>query len=456
MKIAMVSEHASPLAALGGVDAGGQNVHVAELSAALTRLGHDVTVYTRRDDPDLPERVTTPQGYTVVHVPAGPARQLPKDDLLVHMGPFAQYLDQQWSDDRPDVAHAHFWMSGLATQLAARHLDLPAVQTFHALGVVKRRHQGSQDTSPEDRLKLEAMVARTATWVAATCTDEVFELMRLGRARNRISVVPCGVDLDLFTPDGPRAERGARYRIVSVGRFVPRKGFDVVVRALPAIPDAELVLVGGPDRAQVEADPEARRLRELAERLGVSDRLVFQGAVARADMPALLRSADVVACTRGTSRSASSRWRRWRAVSPWWPPQWAGCSTPSSTTSPGGWSRRSARRRSPRRSTSCCTTNSSGRASVRRDATGPAPGTPGTASRPTPCGSMTGWCPRPTERNPPPRRARRRYERLMWTPAAEGPARPGPAGGGAGAAQRAGAARLRLRPWRVRCRATSR
>ncbi|BBY17288.1 glycosyltransferase [Mycolicibacterium litorale] len=297
MKIAMVSEHASPLAALGGVDAGGQNVHVAELSAALARRGHDVTVYTRRDDADLPERVTTPQGYTVVHVPAGPARSLPKDELLVHMGPFAQYLDDQWSTDRPDVAHAHFWMSGLATQLAARHLGLPAVQTFHALGVVKRRHQGALDTSPEDRLKLEAMVARTATWVAATCTDEVFELMRLGRARNRISVVPCGVDLDLFTPDGPRAERGARYRVVSVGRFVPRKGFDVVVRALPAIPDAELVLVGGPDRSEVEADPEARRLRDLAERLGVSDRLVFQGAVARADMPALLRSADVVACT---------------------------------------------------------------------------------------------------------------------------------------------------------------
>lgn len=297
MKIAMVSEHASPLAALGGVDAGGQNVHVAELSAALARRGHEVTVYTRRDDPALPERVRTPQGYTVVHVPAGPARHLPKDELLAHMGPFAQYLDQHWSAERPDVAHAHFWMSGLATQLAARHLNLPAVQTFHALGVVKRRHQGAQDTSPGDRLKLEAMVARTATWVAATCTDEVFELMRLGRARNRISVVPCGVDLDLFTPDGPRAERGARHRVVSVGRFVARKGFDVVVRALPAIPDAELVLVGGPDRAEVAADPEARRLRELAERLGVGDRLVFQGAVARADMPALLRSADVVACT---------------------------------------------------------------------------------------------------------------------------------------------------------------
>ncbi|KUH81251.1 glycosyltransferase [Mycobacterium sp. IS-1556] len=297
MKIAMVSEHASPLAALGGVDAGGQNVHVAELSAALTRRGHQVTVYTRRDDPDLSDRVETPQGYTVVHVPAGPAAPLPKDELLPHMGPFAQFLDAEWAADRPDVAHAHFWMSGIATQLAARHLDLPAVQTFHALGVVKRRHQGVQDTSPPDRLRLEAMVARTATWVAATCTDEVFELMRLGRSRDRISVVPCGVNLDRFSPDGPVAPRSGMHRIVSVGRFVPRKGFDVVVRALPHMPGTELVIVGGPDESGLDSDPEARRLMSLATELGVAERVRLYGSVARDDMPAILRSADVVACT---------------------------------------------------------------------------------------------------------------------------------------------------------------
>jgi D-inositol-3-phosphate glycosyltransferase len=81
-----------------------------------------------------------------VHVPAGPAKHLSKDELLQYMGPFARFLDAQWAVDRPDVAHGHFWMSGFATELAARHLDLPAVQTFHALGVVKRRHQGAQDT----------------------------------------------------------------------------------------------------------------------------------------------------------------------------------------------------------------------------------------------------------------------------------------------------------------------
>ncbi|MBN3452926.1 glycosyltransferase [Mycobacterium sp. DSM 3803] len=297
MKIAMVSEHASPLAALGGVDAGGQNVHVAALSAALSRRGHQVTVYTRRDDPELPERVSAPDGYTVVHVPAGPPEPLPKDELLQYMGGFAQFLDAEWADDRPDVAHAHFWMSGVATQLAARHLNLPAVQTFHALGVVKRRHQGAADTSPPERLKLEAMVARGATWVAATCTDEVFELMRLGRARTRTSVVPCGVDLDLFTPAGPALRRGAKHRIVSVGRFVPRKGFDLAVRALPTLPDTELVIVGGPAKTQLDRDPEANRLRELASELGVADRVRLCGSVARDKMPAVLRSADVVACT---------------------------------------------------------------------------------------------------------------------------------------------------------------
>jgi glycosyltransferase involved in cell wall biosynthesis len=297
MKIAMVSEHASPLATLGGADAGGQNVHVAELSAALTRRGHEVTVYTRRDDADLPDRVEMPDGYSVVHVPAGPAKYVPKDELLTHMGAFAQFLDAQWSVDRPDVAHAHFWMSGVATQLAARHLELPAVQTFHALGVVKRRHQGAEDTSPKERLNLEAMVARCATWVAATCTEEIFELVRMGRSRARMSIVPCGVDTDVFTPEGDSAPRNGMRRIVTVGRFVPRKGFDIVLRALTAIADTELLIVGGPKKGKLQNDPEARRLLALAEQLGVADRVQLAGSVAREDMPAILRSADVVACT---------------------------------------------------------------------------------------------------------------------------------------------------------------
>jgi D-inositol-3-phosphate glycosyltransferase len=297
MKVAMVCEQASPMALLRGIDAGGQNVHVAELSAALARCGHQVTVYTRRDNPDLPDRVETEHGYTVIHVAAGPAKPVPKQKLLTHMGPFAHFLDTMWGTDRPDVTHAHGWTSGVATQLAARHLNLPAVQTFHTLGVVEQHHQGAQNICPPERLRLEALLAKAATWVAATCTDEVFELIRLGRSRSQTSVVPCGVNLDMFTPQGPKAPRNERHRVVSVGSFVPRMGFDILIRSLRAMPNTELVVVGGTEKSRLRYDPEVRRLRKLATELGVADRVEVCGSVALVDLPVILRSADVVACT---------------------------------------------------------------------------------------------------------------------------------------------------------------
>src|SRR3954451_17299802 len=203
MRIALVSEHASPLATLGGVDAGGQNVHVAALARGLARRGAQVVVHTRRDDPALPERVPLCPGVQVHHVDAGPPTVVPKDDLLPHMDAFAAQLQGAWRVDRPEVVHSHFWMSGLASLQAAAGLDLPVVHTFHALGVVKRRYQGDADTSPPERLDVERAIVRDADTIVATCTDEAFELMRLGADRAKVHVVPCGVDLDLFRPDGP-------------------------------------------------------------------------------------------------------------------------------------------------------------------------------------------------------------------------------------------------------------
>jgi len=296
MKIAMVSECANPLAAFDGIHAGGQSVHVAGLSAAMVRQGHEVTVYTRRDDQAGPERVSSPGGYSVVQVNAGPAKQLSAGDVLSHTGTFAEYLDTQWEADPPDVAHAYFWMSGLATQLAARSHEIPTVQTFRTLGVVEKRH-GAQSAHLDARLKLEKLVAKHATWVVATCTDEQFELLRVGRSRSRMSVVPCGVDIDTFSTEGPVADRLDRHRIVAVGNMLPHSGFDTMIEALPSVPDAEYVIVGGPDRRRLARNPEVKRLRALAEELGVQNRVVFLGAVAHAGMPAILRSADVVTCT---------------------------------------------------------------------------------------------------------------------------------------------------------------
>lgn len=297
----MVSEHASPLAALGEADAGGQNVHVAELAAGLVRRGHEVVVHTRRDDPDLPERVTTQAGYTVVHVTAGPPRHVPKDDLLPHIDDLGDGVVRDWDEHgRPDVVLGHFWMSGLASLRAGRAAGVPVAQTFHALGTVKRRHQGAADTSPPDRLELERRVADEVDLVLATCRDEVEELRAMGvdTGAGHVTVVPCGVDTTHFTPSGPADVPGlpapAGPRLLLVGRMVERKGFDVAVRALAGIPSAELVVVGGPPAEGLDADPEARRLRDVAREVGVADRVHLVGQRAHEEMPAVYRSADVV------------------------------------------------------------------------------------------------------------------------------------------------------------------
>lgn len=297
MAIALVSEHASPLATLGGVDAGGQNVHVARLAAALAGRGHRVTVYTRRDAPDLAQLVPLCPGVEVHHVPAGPPRPVPKDELLPHMTEFARHLARSWRLRPPDVVHSHFWMSGVACLQAARQLRLPLVHTYHALGTVKRRHQGAADTSPASRVVWETEVGIGCDRVIATCRDEVLELAAMGIPEHRVSVVPCGVDTDRFTPLGPAAPRGPhRYRLLQVGRMVPRKGAAVSIGALPRLPGTELVVVGGPARERLHEDAEVRRLRGLALAAGVADRVRFTGGVPGEQIALLMRGADLVVC----------------------------------------------------------------------------------------------------------------------------------------------------------------
>jgi glycosyltransferase involved in cell wall biosynthesis len=294
----MVSEHASPLAVLGGVDAGGQNIHVDALSRALARAGAEVVVYSRRDNPDLARKVRMAPGVTVDHIDAGPAEPLPKDRLLPYMGAFADELAARWHTWHPDVVHAHFWMSGLASLEAAKEIGVPMVLTFHALGVVKRRHQGEADSSPVRRVEIEAELAQQADRIVATCSDEAFELLHLGADHRRVSIVPCGVDLALFHPGRPGTARGGPpFRLLSLGRLVERKGVADAIAALAEIPDAELVVAGGPPAHELAGDPEARRLQEVAAAYGVESRVRLIGRVTHAAAPALIRSSDAVICT---------------------------------------------------------------------------------------------------------------------------------------------------------------
>lgn len=292
MKIAMVSVNADPLDGTGS-----QNAYVAALCSALCRQGHEVVVYTRQNGSRQRRMLPAEGGYRVVRVPAGPVRHLPKKDVLGHLAEFARFLVNAWGREIPDAVHAHRWMSGLASALAGRQLGVSMVQTFHGVGAVERRYHGRAGSTMPERLRLERVIGKSVSRIVACSTDELFELARLGLPRARMSVVPFGVDVERFTAHGPADPAGELRRIVAVGTLVPRNGFATTISALAAVPGAELVIAGGPEQGRLADDPETRRLRETARRAGVADRVRLLGRVSRDAMPALLRSADLVACT---------------------------------------------------------------------------------------------------------------------------------------------------------------
>lgn len=281
----MVAEH---LGQPAGDAARGR--HVTELSAALSKRGHDVTVYTRREEPGLPQRVRADGGYDVVRVTAGPARPLCTDDVVAHWGPFAEFLAEEWALRRPDVVHAHHWTSGLLALIGAHRVKVPVVYSYHG----PTPHREGPDALRERRTETEALLARKASSIIAAGAAEVSELSRLGVRRTRISVVPSGVDHELFHPDGPVAERGLLRRVLVVGEPLPRNGLAEAeaVTALSTLDGVELVIAGGGP----VPDPGTDQLRVLVSELRMRERVVFAGSVPRDDLPALTRSADVVLC----------------------------------------------------------------------------------------------------------------------------------------------------------------
>lgn len=265
MRIAMVSEPAEAHA--------GQ---VADLATALAALGHDVTVHCRRDGRAAGEEVTTERGYRVERAPAGPARVLPEDEVVTLAPRFAEALDVAWMRERPDVVHTLSWAMAPAALAAASKHRIPLVHAVRSGGP----HTGR-------RAEVEHVLTRAADRISAACGGHADALVTAGVPRSRISVVPDGVDVDLFTPDGTRAPVGQRHRLVALGDPAPHSGFSTAIAALRGLSDTELVLPCPPVAA----------LRRYAGELGVAARVHFAGAVPRAELPALLRSADIVVCT---------------------------------------------------------------------------------------------------------------------------------------------------------------
>ena len=309
LRVAIISEHASPLAHQGSVDAGGQNVYVLHVAQALARQGHHVDVLTRRDQRSLPTAVDMRPGVRVLHIDAGPPEFVPKENLLSYMPAFGKEVVRLMRRSLAyDVVHANFFMSGVVGLRLQRQLNLPLVQTFHALGAVRRLHQKEADKFPEERIEMERRIACEADCVIAECPQDAADLMQhCGVPASRIAHVPCGVDLDEFTPGDQRAVRQRlnlpqdEFIVLQLGRLVPRKGVDNVIRAVARLGEGRpwrLLIVGGESTEPDETlTPEIGRLRAVAREAGVQGQVTFVGRRDRDQLKDYYQAADVFVTT---------------------------------------------------------------------------------------------------------------------------------------------------------------
>ncbi|MEU8322550.1 glycosyltransferase [Nonomuraea sp. NPDC048881] len=258
---------------------GNQRHRILSVARELGRE-HHVTIYSRRDDAEGKPKTRVAPGVTLEQIDVGPAKDLTPEDVVPYLNDVGEHLMKRWNQERPDVIHAHSWTGGLAAVAGAKGLDVPVMQTFHT---VDAAHQ-----------KLERALGRRAKAVIAGSGDEESALIRLGVPRGNIAIVPHGVDTERFQRRGAIATKGARKRLLHVGPLSPERGAYTAVRALQGLTDVELVIAGGPEPEELDDDRDARRLRALAEQLGVADRVTLLGQVKRASVPKLMRSADAV------------------------------------------------------------------------------------------------------------------------------------------------------------------
>jgi D-inositol-3-phosphate glycosyltransferase len=303
MKIALVAQHATPLRPRSGSGPDSDDIGLSELTRRLADHGHQVTIYAQKQQPDVPDRAELHDGVRVEHIDAGPVPATPPDSpqgdvgLLDRVPAFSGPLRTCWQRERPDIVHALRWTSGLAALAAARDHRIPIVQEFSSLGVTERRDRVRADGAAAARIRLEPAIGRSAAAVVATHSSEASDLASLGVHRSLIRVVPWGVDTGVFTPQGPVSRRNGRPRLLTVADLTERAALETLLRALTRVPGAELMVVGGPVRAELRRESAYKGLARFAAGLGISDRVIFTGRVDRGAMPALLRSADLVVST---------------------------------------------------------------------------------------------------------------------------------------------------------------
>tara|TARA_B100001123_G_C15235587_1_gene997012 strand:+ start:199 stop:1428 length:1230 start_codon:yes stop_codon:yes gene_type:complete len=297
-RAAFITLHACPLAAPGRGKSGGMNVYVRQLASALGELGMKIDIFTREHS-DVANRVETiGSNVRVIHINVGePDAHL--DDLYDLLPDFLEQLNKFREEEglEYDVVHSHYWLSSWVGRELSQELAIPHVVTFHTLSLIKMQSRAGEEEQSE-RSVIETKVIATADRIIAFSPHERDAMARLYAAdANKITLVPCGVDLEVFRPLNQKAVRSSlglngEKILLYVGRVEPIKGLDLLVETAAQMDSEDgvrMIVVG----ADVNGDREMDRVRQLAREKDLEDKIDFVGQVDHDDLPLYYNAADV-------------------------------------------------------------------------------------------------------------------------------------------------------------------
>lgn len=295
-RVAVLSIHSCPLAALGGKETGGMNVYVRELSREMGRKGWQVDVFTRSQNPHISRIVSLGRNARVIHLPAGPEAPIPKIEILKFLPEFIKNLEEFTLQNKISykLIHSHYWLSGWVGERLKEKWSLPLIHMFHTLGFLKNSTRGNRkEKESKKRLKIEKEIMAKADYLIASTPWEKEQIVSFNNINPaKIKVIPCGVDLKLFKPV-PMSEAKRflglsteKEFILFVGRIDAIKGIDVLIKAFDYLmsknfkwkKELGLIIIGGEvDLSIREENQEWQRLKKLVVRLGLQEQIAFWG-----------------------------------------------------------------------------------------------------------------------------------------------------------------------------------
>ncbi|MBM3150446.1 MAG: glycosyltransferase family 1 protein, partial [Chloroflexi bacterium] len=299
LRIAMLSVHSCPLGKLGSRDTGGMNVYIKELSRELGKRGHHVDIYTRAHEPVHQQVIELGNNVRLIHIGIGSDDDIPKLAIYAYLQGFICGVEnfRKSSDVDYDLLHSHYWLSGLIGNQLKLWWHVPHLCMFHTLAITKN-NIGIGEDEPELRIESERQVIQDCDCIIAATETEKKELIKHYDANpDKIDIIPCGVNVELFRPIDKKYARqqlGLDHEsmVLFVGRVEPLKGLRQMLKALPLIASRKpfrLMIVGGDENSR----DEMVILQQLSVELNIQDRVTFGGSVTQEKLPLFYSAADV-------------------------------------------------------------------------------------------------------------------------------------------------------------------